>query len=449
MSRRSASPRTSTVARVAAGGALLAALVLVALVLFGNTPTYTLHAQFQDAGGLVTGDEVMIGPAEVGLVKSIGLSPNGGADITLGLNSKDGPLPEGTVARIYENSLSGIANKYVVLEPGSSSAPPIPDGGVIPRTNTYSTVNLDQLFDTLDPATRAGLRNFLRGQAASIQGRALQANQTLLYLAPALASTSRVTNEIARDEPAFDGLLVQGAQALQALAVRSQQLTELVANAGTATGAIASQSQALQQALVLLPATLTHSVRTFAGLRSTLDALDPVVAASKPANRQLRTFSIALRNLTIASVPTIGQLNGLIRNPAGTGDLISLFQLTPSLARVATAAFPRLIQSMNDTQNQVNYLREYTPDVVGALTNLGQVGAYYDANGHYARTQPYFNAFGVNGLNQLTMKPASLRYEGLHVVKGRCPGGAVQPTPDGSAPWVVPGCVANSTPPGP
>ena len=34
-----------------------------------------------------------------------------------------------------------------------------------------------------------------------------------------------MTAELTRDEPAFDQLLVQGAQALQALASRSQQLT--------------------------------------------------------------------------------------------------------------------------------------------------------------------------------------------------------------------------------
>ena len=34
-----------------------------------------------------------------------------------------------------------------------------------------------------------------------------------------------MTAELTRDEPAFDGLLVQGAQAMQALASRSQQLT--------------------------------------------------------------------------------------------------------------------------------------------------------------------------------------------------------------------------------
>ena len=46
----------------------MAAIVLVVLVLFGNGSTYTLKANFLDAGGLVTGDDVLIGPARVGSV---------------------------------------------------------------------------------------------------------------------------------------------------------------------------------------------------------------------------------------------------------------------------------------------------------------------------------------------------------------------------------------------
>jgi phospholipid/cholesterol/gamma-HCH transport system substrate-binding protein len=438
------------IARAAAITALAAAVVLVALVLFDSGSPYTVRADFQDAGGLVPGNLVLIGPAHVGTVQSIGLTRNGQAEVTIGLDSDAAPLPQGTVARVYENSLSGIANKYVVLEPGSSSAAPIPDGGLIGADHTYSEVNLDQLFDTLDPKTRTGLRGFILGEAASIQGRAPAANRTIQYFAPALASTSDVTAELSRDEPAFDALLVQGAQALQQLASRSQELTQLVANTNATTSAIASQSQALEQALALLPGALNHSTSTFAGLRTTLDSLDPLVAASKPASRRLATFSSQLNALAKASIPTVSALSGLIRNPAGTGDLTSLLQATPSLARLSDVAFPRLIQSMNQSQNQLDYLREYAPDVVAALTNLGQASSYYDANGHYVRTQPVFDAFTTDAANQLQPIPAfANRGTGLQVVSGRCPGGAVQRPPDGSAPVNVPGCNPASTPPGP
>jgi phospholipid/cholesterol/gamma-HCH transport system substrate-binding protein len=443
------SPRVSKVARAAAAGALLLALVVVGLIVLGGGSSYTLNADFQNASGLVTGDNVLIGPAAVGTVSSIGLTQNGSARILMTLNGDVGPLHQGTIARIFEDSLSGIASKYIVLRPGPKSAAPIPSGGLIGLQNTASAVNIDQLFDTFDPLTRAGLRGFIRGEAASLQGKGLAANQALKYLAPGLQSTSQVTAELTRDEPVFDQLVVQGGQALQALASESNQLTQLIAHTSTATGAIASQSQALEQALSLLPGTLTRSATVFAGLRQTLNALDPLVAASKPAVRQLPEFLSSLRAVNAVAIPTVGALNDLIHNPAGTGDLTQLALATPELARIAAQAFPEMVKQINDSTNQVSYLRSYTPDVMSALTNLGQAGAYYDANGHYVRTQPSLFAFALNSSNQLTSQFPSQRYDGLQVARHRCPGSASQPAPDGSAPQSVPGCNTSEVPPGP
>jgi len=437
------------IARVAAVASLAIAMVAVALVVLGRGTTYTLRADFLDAGGLVTGNQVLIGPAQVGSVQSISLTGNGLAEVKIAIDSDAAPLHQGTVARIYENSLSGIANKYVVLEPAARDAPPIPDGGTIGTDHTYSFVSLDQVFDTLDPLTRAGLQNVIRGEAASIQGKSAQASETLKYLAPGLASTSNLTAELDRNEPAFDGLLVQGAQAMQTLASRSQQLSDLIAQTATTTGAIAGQAQNLEQALQLLPGTLNHATGTFAGLRTTLDALDPLVAASKTASRRLLPFTTSLRTFTEQAIPTVIGLSALIHNPAGTGDLTTLLLETPRLAQLAATAFPRLIEAMNASQNQLDSLREYTPDVVAALANVGQASAYYDANGHYVRVQPTFFAFGTDSQNQLTARAPSDRYQGLQVVSARCPGGALQPTPDGSAPNPVPGCQPGATPPGP
>jgi phospholipid/cholesterol/gamma-HCH transport system substrate-binding protein len=443
------SARSSVAARVGAIGALAVALVVVGVLVLGGGSSYSLTADFQDASGLVTGDNVLIGPAAVGTVSSIGLSRNGEAEIKLSLRGGVGPLHQGTVARIVEDSLSGIASKYVELEPGPNQAPAIGDGGRITDTHTYSEVNIDQLFDTFDPLTRAGLSGLIRGEAASLHGRGQQANQALKYLAPGLQSTSQLTAELTRDQPAFDQLVVQGANALSALASRSQQLTQLISNTSAATAAISSQSEALQQALRLLPGTLRQGTATFAGLQTTLNALDPLVAASKPAVRRLPEFLASLRKVIENGIPTIGALDNLIHNPSGTGDLTALAQATPALERIASTAFPEMVRQLNDSQNQVAYLREYTPDVVAALTNLGQAGAYYDANGHYVRTQPVLFPFGLDSSNELTMQFPSQRYDGLHAVRTRCPGSASQATPDGSAPRSVPGCDTSAVPPGP
>ncbi len=230
------SPRSSAAARAGALGALGLALVVVAILILGGGSSYSLSADFQNASGLVTGDNVLIGPAAVGTISSISLTRNGEARVNMSLHGGVGPMHQGTVARIVEDSLSGIASRYVELEPGPSQAPPIDDGGVITDTHTYAEVNIDQLFDTFDPLTRAGLSGFIRGEAASLKGRGRQANQALKYLAPGLQTTSQLTAELTRDQPTFDQLVVQGADALSALASRSDQLSQLIANTSTATG---------------------------------------------------------------------------------------------------------------------------------------------------------------------------------------------------------------------
>ena len=75
------------IARIAAVASLTTAIVVVALVLLGGGSSYTLHADFQDAGGLVTGNQVLIGPATVGSVQSISLTANGQAQVTMSIDS--------------------------------------------------------------------------------------------------------------------------------------------------------------------------------------------------------------------------------------------------------------------------------------------------------------------------------------------------------------------------
>src|SRR5437588_9100529 len=129
------------ISRVAALGALAAAVFVVGLILLQGGSAYTLRADFADAGGLVPGNLVLMGPATVGTVNSIDLTPNGQAEVKMSLDS-DSPVPQGTIARIYENSLSGSANRYVVLEAGADRGRSIPSGGLIPQSDTRSFVSL-------------------------------------------------------------------------------------------------------------------------------------------------------------------------------------------------------------------------------------------------------------------------------------------------------------------
>ena len=227
-----------------------------------------------------------------------------------------------------------------------------------------------------------------------------------------------------------------------AIAERRGDLTSLVSNANTTAGAIADESQSLGRTLELAPSTLRKGNTTFVNLRSTLDDLDVLVDASKPATKRLPTLFEQLKFLTAESRPTVRSLRELISIPGPGNDLTNLVARLPRLEQLTSTVFPRTIRTLDRSQNFVNSLRQYTPDLGGAVTKLGQVTNSYDANGHYARVQPMFTPFTENpSTGELTAVPPSQRGAGYQTKRfRRCPGAAMQAPPDGSAPFSVSGC---------
>ena len=122
------------------------------------------------------------------------------------------------------------------LQPGPDSAPAVPSGGQIRADATGAPVDIDQLFNTLDPKTRKGLQRVIQGQATYFGGRSQEYSESLKYLAPALNATSRVTRELVADDAVFDRFLVDTSRAMGAIAERRRELTSLVSNTNTAAG---------------------------------------------------------------------------------------------------------------------------------------------------------------------------------------------------------------------
>src|SRR3954454_575189 len=186
----------SPLARIVAVVLIVAAIVVVAVLLFrGAGSGYSVSATFQNAGQLVTGNQVMVGGRAIGTIDDIALTNDGRARVKMTLDEFS-PLHSGTKATIRSNSLSGIANRYVSLELGPQNAPEIDDGGEIAADDTTAPVDLDQLFNTLDKDTRKGLQQFVQGSAAQIDGKSKQGDESLHYLNPALSTTSQLVNEI-------------------------------------------------------------------------------------------------------------------------------------------------------------------------------------------------------------------------------------------------------------
>jgi phospholipid/cholesterol/gamma-HCH transport system substrate-binding protein len=467
--------RGTWLARVASGGALLVGLVLVLVVLFGGSSGHTYHLLFQNGGQLVSGNEVLVAGQSIGKVDEITLTNDAQADVKI---SVDEPLNEGTTAVVRATSLSGIANRYVSITPGPDNAPELDDEATLTGEHTTSPVDLDQLFNTFRPNTRAALRNVIQGSAALYDGNTKGAQQSYKYFAPALSSARRLFAELTSDSRALNQFLGQGSKALNAVAERRDDLSALTANANQALGAIASQNEALDRSLVALPPTLRQANTTFVNLRAALDDLTPVVDAAKPATQDLAPFLRKLRPVAERSVPVVGNLRRAVDRPGANNDVTDSLRVLPRVESRASTAVPQTIGGLDASQPVIEFARPYMPDLMGFLAKFGEVTAYYDASGHYARvstaqanlfhycapgdTNPHCTGGGgPYTTGQLAPIPPSEQFDDLEFgLFTRCPGGAIPPI-GGSNPFTDDGnlltggeppnpkCDTSDVPPGP
>jgi phospholipid/cholesterol/gamma-HCH transport system substrate-binding protein len=447
-------------------GGLIAAAVLLYLVLTSGD-TYEVKAEFENASQLVTGNEVVVGGAKVGKVEEIELGSDGAALVTFSVDEEFVPLHRGTVATIRTPALSTIAGRQIqlTLPPSDTGAQEIPDGGALSRGETVSAVDLDQLFNTLDPETIEDFKHVIQGFELSYEGVAQKANRGYRYLNPFLSTSRRVFGELSADQRAFENLIVDTSKLSGALASRSGDLEALIANLNSMMNAIGDRKESLAAAVSLLPGFMRAANTTFVNLRSALDDLDPLVAASKPAATELRPFLSELRGAAADAVPTIRGLDQIVKHPGGANDLVELTALQPRLAKLGVGsgspecgpgseepaalasaadddyrqgAFGESVCALQNSLGNLSFFRSYTPEVVGWFHTFKEVGLD-DATGTYARIALGLSIFSpsvpfIPNVSSLLSPEETLAALNTGDV-ARCPGRNERDPGDGSVPF--------------
>jgi phospholipid/cholesterol/gamma-HCH transport system substrate-binding protein len=372
-------------------------------------------------------------------VKGIEITDDGHAQIELSIDGDHAPLRRGTRAEIRQFSQSGLANRYVDLSLPPDSDDEIPDGGVIETDKTVTQVDLDELFNTLNPETRRSLQGFFKGSAAQWRDVADEANVGFEYLNPALSTSRRLFNELTKDTPTLQRFLVDSSEAVTALAERRDDLAALIGNLNDTTRALGSQKEALAESIGRLPPFMRRANTTFVNLRSTLDEVDPLVEASKPVAKRLGPFLSQARAFAADAEPTVHDLSLTIRRRGRANDLINLVNTFPRLNEIATVtkqrtyapggtrlsvgetrgAFQESVDALKGGTGEISFARPYTTDFLGWFDDFSTTGGGFDALGATAR-------------GMITMSPF-LHKDSLAVKQyKRCPGSAEAPLPDGS-----------------
>jgi phospholipid/cholesterol/gamma-HCH transport system substrate-binding protein len=422
--------------RPLAVGALALVVLIVVYIVFAGGSGSTYKLEFNEADQLVRGDQVQVGGVPVGTVKSLELTHDFKAIVTIHVDSSLTPLHAGTTAQVRVPSLSSVANRYVALSPGPNNAPALAAGAKLPVSATKDVTDLDQLFNTLNPKTRKGLQQFIQGTAEQYVGAGKQLGESTEYFAPSINATDHFFAELVRDQSTFTNFLVETAKAVTTIGARKDQLSSLVENANTTFTAIGSEQTALAKGLKELPIAFRQGNRTFAALPSTFKALKNLVDASKPTVKPLTKLFTKLQPLLSTATPVVKNFSTAFSQPGADNDLTDFVNELPKLVSQLTTATPVAVQSLQESIPITAFFGPYSPELQGTLREFGQTSAYYDANGHYARVSPVFPDFALGANNNLA--PAGPA-EALAALKTgqlrRCPGAATAPATDGSSPF--------------
>ncbi|MBS1863645.1 MAG: MCE family protein [Actinobacteria bacterium] len=169
-------------------GAVTVLVIIVAVFLAYNAnnglpfvSTYDLKARLPNADALVKANEVRIGGARVGVVKSVVpvQLKNGKveAEITLSLDKSAEPVPNDSTIEVRPKSPLGL--KYLQITPGSSTVG-FKAGETIPvRYAKPEPGDIDKFFDMFNAPTRTAIQRNLAGFGNALAGRGPQLNEAL------------------------------------------------------------------------------------------------------------------------------------------------------------------------------------------------------------------------------------------------------------------------------
>jgi ABC-type transporter Mla subunit MlaD len=169
-------------------GAVTVLVIIVAVFLAYNAnnglpfvSTYDLKARVSDADALVKANEVRIGGARVGVVKSVVpvQLKNGEveAELSLSLDKSAEPIPNDSTILVRPKSPLGL--KYLQITPGTSKVG-FKAGETIPvRYARPEPGDIDKFFDMFNEPTRKAIQRNLAGFGNALAGRGPQLNEAI------------------------------------------------------------------------------------------------------------------------------------------------------------------------------------------------------------------------------------------------------------------------------
>jgi ABC-type transporter Mla subunit MlaD len=292
---------------------VLVAIVAVFLAYNANSglpfvPRYHLRVQVRDASELTGNAEVhTAGGALVGHVESIDPARTASgqpiAVLNLALNKSIQPLPATSRWRVRLKAAIGL--KYLELTPGNASRT-LPDGAMVPLSQTSEAVDLDQILGMYNRPTRKGVVAATAGYGYGLAGRGADINNSIHAFVPLVTDLGPVMRNLASRRTDFAGFF-HGLEAFShAVAPVAPEQADLYVNMATTFKALAGV------AVPFLQNWISQTPPTFRTVIAQSPVIQPFLTDTAALFRELRpgfvtlpesapvlaqTFRLGLRNL--------------------------------------------------------------------------------------------------------------------------------------------------------
>jgi len=347
-------PSYTRIATIAVFALSCFGLLLFLWLSFGGTVPlqakgYRFNIIFPQAQLLAVDADVRISGVDVGTVVALKEQRRGVTVATIQMQSRYAPVPSDMRAQLRAKTLLG--ETYVALAPGTRRAPPVPDGGTLGIAQVEPSVQLDEIYRTFNPETRAAFQTWLQQSALGLAGRGADLNAALGELDPFSNDLAQVAATLQSQNGAVQALVRNTGIVFDALTQRTDQLRDLVTASKATFGATAAASEQLAAAFQALP---TFEVR------------------SAQAERELDQFSSDASPLLTQFVPI---------EKALTPALHGVERLSPPLDRLLTGLGPLAHASTSGLpalDDALNELRPLLKSLSPVLRNLNPVLQFAD-----------------------------------------------------------------------
>jgi virulence factor Mce-like protein len=301
-------------------GAVTLLVITVAVFLSYNAnaglpfvPTYQLDVDVPSAANLVAGNEVRIGGARVGAISEI--TPKTLKDgrvvatLKLKLDKAVEKLPKDSTVVIRPKSLLGL--KYVEITRGTDKEGYTAGSTVPESASRPPEVEFDELVDTFDAPTRAGIEGSTLGFGTALAGRGESLNQAIGAFRPLLTDLLPVARYLRDDKTDLTGVIQALGRTASVVAPAADQQADLFIQLDKTFGALAEVARPyIQDTIAEGPATLDTSIRSFRVQRPFLEDSTKLFADLRPGVRALRLAAPDLSDALRIGRPV------LLRTPA-------------------------------------------------------------------------------------------------------------------------------------